>query len=264
MEQAKQFHEKDLERLQKFCLMDDDFMSKCFENNLECTELVVHIVLNRDDLKIQQVHTQHQIKNLQGRSIVLDIYAVDQNGKRYNIEIQRADRGAGAKRARYNSSLMDANITSPGDHYENLAETYVIFITEKDVLGKKEALYHIDRVIQETGEFFGDEAHILYVNGEYQEDTPLGILMRDFHCTDPKVMRYRPLAERARYVKETEKGVATMCKMMEDMRKEADLEARKSVALDMIRDGKLPLEEIAKYFKLSLEEVEELAKRENA
>ena len=130
MEQAKQFHEKDLERLQKFCLMDDDFMSKCFEDNLECTELVVHIVLNRDDLKIQQVHTQHQIKNLQGRSIVLDIYAVDQNGKRYNIEIQRADRGVGAKRARYNSSLMDANITSPGDHYENLAETYVIFITE--------------------------------------------------------------------------------------------------------------------------------------
>ena len=82
---------------------------------------------------------------------------------------------------------MDANITSPGDYYENLAETYVIFITEKDVLGNKEALYHIDRVIQETGEFFGDEAHILYVNGEYQEDTPLGILMRDFHCTDPKI-----------------------------------------------------------------------------
>ena len=264
MEQAKQFHKEDLERLQRFCLMDDDFMSKCFEDNLECTELVVHIVLNRDDLKIQQVHTQHQIKNLQGRSIVLDIYAVDQNGKRYNIEIQRADRGAGAKRARYNSSLMDANITSPGDHYENLAETYVIFITEKDVLGKKEALYHIDRVIQETGELFGDEAHILYVNGEYQENTPLGNLMRDFHCTDPKKMQYRPLAERARYFKENEKGVATMCKMMEDMRKEADLEARKSVALDMIRDGKLPLEEIAKYFKLSLEEVEELAKRENA
>ena len=264
MEQAKQFHEKDLERLQRFCLMDDDFMSKCFEDNLECTELVVHIVLNRDDLKIQQVHTQHQIKNLQGRSIVLDIYAVDQNGKRYNIEIQRADRGVGAKRARYNSSLMDANITSPGDHYENLAETYVIFITEKDVLGKKEALYHIDRVIQETGEFFGDEAHILYVNGEYQEDTPLGILMRDFHCTDPKDMRYRPLADRARYFKETEKGVATMCKMMEDMREEADLEARKSMVQNMLRDGKLSLEDIAKYSQLSLEEVEELAKRENA
>lgn len=43
MEQAKQFHEKDLERLRKFRLMDDDFMSKCFENHVECTELVVHM-----------------------------------------------------------------------------------------------------------------------------------------------------------------------------------------------------------------------------
>lgn len=54
-----------------------------------------------------------------------------------------------------------------------------------------------------------------------------------------------------------------MCKMMEDMREEAakkaDLEARKSVALDMIRDGKLPLEDIAKYSKLSLDKVKELA-----
>ena len=89
MEQAKQFHKEDLERLQRFCLMDDDFMSKCFEDNFECTELVVQIVLNRDDLKIQQVHTQHQIKNLQGRSIVLDIYAVDQNGKWMPISHRR-------------------------------------------------------------------------------------------------------------------------------------------------------------------------------
>ncbi len=58
-----------------------------------------------------------------------------------------------------------------------------------------------------------------------------------------------------------------MCKMMEDMREEAakkaDLEARKSVALDMIRDGKLPLEDIAKYSKLSLDKVKELADQDN-
>ena len=267
MEQAKQFHEKDLERLRKFRLMDDDFMSKCFENHVECTELVVHIVLNRNDLKIKQVHTQHQIKNLQGRSITMDIYATDEHGKQYNIEIQRVDRGAGAKRARYNSSLMDANITSPGDHYEELAETYVIFITENDVLGHNQGVYHIDRMIQETAEPFGDEAHILYVNGAYQADTPLGLLIRDFHCTNPDEMNYRLLADRARYFKEDEKGVATMCKMMEDMRKEAakeaDLEARISMAQNMLRDGKLSLEDIAKYSQLSLEEVKELALRKN-
>ena len=33
-------------------------------------------------------------------------------------------------------------------------------------------IYHIDRVIKETGENFGDEAHILYVNGEYRDESP--------------------------------------------------------------------------------------------
>ena len=75
-------------------------MSKCFEENIECTELVLQIVLGRDDLKVEKVAIQHQLKNLQGRSVIFDIYATDHAGKRYNVEIQRADRGAGAKRAK--------------------------------------------------------------------------------------------------------------------------------------------------------------------
>ena len=52
----------------------------------------------------------------------------------YNVEVQRSDSGAVAKRARYNSSLLDANLTRKGDAYDALNETYVIFITENDVL----------------------------------------------------------------------------------------------------------------------------------
>ena len=168
----EKFRPEDLQRIRGFRLMDDDFMSKCFEENIECTELVLQIVLGRDDLKVEKVAIQHQLKNLQGRSIIFDIYATDHAGKRYNVEIQRADRGAGAKRARYHSSLIDANVTEPGEKLENLVETYVIFITEHDVLGKGKPIYHIDRVIKETGENFGDEAHILYVNGEYRDESP--------------------------------------------------------------------------------------------
>ena len=75
----------------------------------------------------------------------LDIYATDSENKKYNIEIQRADKGAGAKRARYNSSLIDSNILPTGFEVENLAETYVIFITENDVIGKNKPIYHIER-----------------------------------------------------------------------------------------------------------------------
>ena len=254
------FKKEDLERLRKFRLMDDDFMSKCFEDNIECTELVVQIVLNRDDLKIEQVHTQHQIKNLQGRSIILDIYAVDKQGKRYNIEIQRADRGAVPKRARYHSSVIDSNTINAKQDYDKLPETYVIFITENDVLKKNLPIYHIDRVIQETGEYFGDEAHIIYVNGAYQDDTPLGILMKDFSCTNPEDMHYKALYERAKHFKETKEGVATMCKMMEDMRNETAKEAVKETASKLLLLEKLSCEKVSEYTNLPLEEVKKLAK----
>lgn len=255
-----QFQKEDLERLRKFRLMDDDFMSKCFEDNIECTELVVQIVLNRDDLKIEQVHTQHQIKNLQGRSVILDIYAVDKSGKRYNIEIQRADRGAAAKRARYHSSVMDANMIASTQEYDKLPETYVIFITENDVLKKNLPIYHIDRVIQETDEYFGDESHIIYVNGAYRDNTPLGILMKDFSCSKPADMHYKLLYERTKYFKETEEGVAAMCKMMEDMRNEAAKEAAIKTASKLLQYEKLSCEKVAEYTNLPLEDVKKLAK----
>lgn len=255
---------EDLQRLRGFRLMDDDFMSKCFEENIECTELVLQIVLGRDDLKVEKVAIQHQLKNLQGRSIIFDIYATDHAGKRYNVEIQRADRGAGAKRARYHSSLIDANVTEPGEKLENLVETYVIFITERDVLGKGKPIYHIDRVIKETGENFGDEAHILYVNGEYRDESPIGILMHDFSCTDAKDMKYRALAERVRYFKEDEKGVAAMCKAMEDMRNEAKLEERKEIACSLLADGELSYEKIAKHTGFTVEEIQKLAAQKGA
>ena len=66
--------------------------------------------------------------------------------------MQRTDRGAGARCVRYNSSLIDANTILPGDDMKELPETYVIFITENDVLGKGKPIYHINCVIEEIGE----------------------------------------------------------------------------------------------------------------
>ena len=56
-------------------------------------------MIKRSDLKVAQVHVQHEMKNLQGRSARLDILAVDEENRVYNIEIQRDDRGASVKRA---------------------------------------------------------------------------------------------------------------------------------------------------------------------
>ncbi len=260
-------HAEDLQRLRNFRLLDDDFMSKVFEDTA-CTELLLQIILDRSDLKVQSVHSQHEIKNLQGRSIRLDILATNAAGQVCNIEIQRSDKGAGVKRARYNGSLMDANLTAPGDAYEDLAEVYVIFITEHDVLGGGLPIYHIDRVIRETGQPFGDESHIIYVNAQITNETALGRLMHDFRCTDPQEMYYGILANRVHYFKADEKGVSIMCKAMEDMRSETARETAHAKAVAVARNllaiGKLTYEEIAQSVDLTVDEVKALDSQKTA
>lgn len=231
-------NEKYLKIIRGFRLLDDDFMSKVFEDKA-CANLLLQIILERDDLTVQEVHGQHDIKNLQGRSIRLDILAVDETGRTYNVEIQRRDEGADAHRARYNSSLLDANLTNPGDRYDALGETYVIFITERDVLHEGLPIYHIDRYVRETGKPFEDGSHILYVNAQCRSDTPLGKLMHDFHCTDARDMNYPVLAERVHYFKDNVKGATNMCRAVETLvkenRMEAHQEGRVEERLDAIR-----------------------------
>lgn len=257
----KDKHKEDLQRIRNFRLLDDDFMGKVFEDKA-CAEFLLQIILNRNDLSVRSVHGQHDIKNLQGRSIRLDILAVDINDRVYNIEIQRSDKGAGVKRARYNSSLLDANITEPGDKYQNLCETYVIFITENDIMKVGLPIYHIDRMVKETNELFGDESHIIYVNSQIKDETSLGKLMYDFSCTDANDMNYKILADRVRYFKEDEKGVATMCKAMEEMRNETAHEKAIQIAKRMLESGKLSYEEVAEIAELTVEEVKALVDKE--
>lgn len=255
----KRKHQEDLHRIRNFRLMDDDFMSKVFEDP-SCAQLLLQIVLERQDLRVQNVQSQYELKNLQGRSVRLDILAVDQANRAYNIEVQRSDSGAAVKRARYNSSLLDANLTMKGDSYEQLNETYVIFITEHDVLGDGLPIYHIDRIIRESGKVFGDETHIIYVNAQIQNETALGHLMHDFVCSSAEKMYYATLAERVRYFKEEQKGVVTMCKALEEMRKNERIE----VAQRLLENGKLSYEDIAMATDLTLEEVKALDQQKSA
>lgn len=247
-----------IQKIKSFRLLDDDFMSKVFEDDIECTELLLHIIMDKPNLKVQEVRTQYSIKNLLGRSVRLDIHAIDNAEKKYNIEIQRSDKGAGAKRARYNSSVIDANSLRTGASFDELPETYVIFITESDVMGGNEPLYHVDRIVKETGKLFDDEAHIIYVNGAYRDESPLGLLMHDFACTNPADMHYKILADKTRYFKENEKGVAAMCKVVEDLCNDAKLEEKKESAIRLLKQGKLSYEEIAEGLGLDLEVVETL------
>lgn len=259
-------HIQDMERIKEMRLIDDIFMSKVFEDRA-CAEVLLRAILKKNDLKVKNVNVQYDIKNLQGRSVRLDILAEDEIGKIYDIEVQRSNTGADAKRARYNSSLLDANITEPGDTYKKLAETYVIFITESDIFKAGKAVYHIDRVIRETKKIFEDEAHIIYVNSQKQNNTTLGRIMHDFYCKDAKDVKNKTLKNRIKFFKEDKEGVTIMANTIDKFRLECEIAGMKKQSIEtarkMIKAGRFSNAEIADFANLTEVDVESLKEDKN-
>ena len=251
-----------LKAIAELSLLDDNLMTLVFDRNIEATELLLNVILQRNDLKVLEVVGQREYKNPMsgGRSITIDIYAVDGNGKVYDVEVQHAPEGADPHRARFHSSMVDTKMLKAGQKFKEIHDSYVIFITASDVMGAGRALYHVNRVIEETGTYFGDGSHIIYVNGSYKDDNdPVGRLMHDFRCLSSADMFYPVLARAVEYFKETEGGREVVCQIFEDLAEKLVIEEKKESARRMIASGKLTEEEIAEYAGLPVEEVRELA-----
>lgn len=210
-------------KLQSLTLLDDTFMRVVFKN-VECTQYLIRTILNKKDLKITKLQVQDTKDNVLTKSIILDVFAIDDNGDIYNIEVQRENKGASPRRARYNSSMIDTHILEKGSDVNTLPNTYVIFITENDVLGKDFKLYTIKRTIQENGELFDDGATILYLNTSKVDDSELGRLSHDLKCNNSKDMYSSILRDEVKKYKEDETEVRHMCRVMEEIKYDGYME----------------------------------------
>lgn len=249
---------EELEAIEKLCLLDDNLMTVVFDRNIEATEFLLNIILQREDLKVLEVVSQREYKNPMtgGRSIILDIYAKDSLGKIYDIEVQRAALGADVHRARFHSSMIDTKMLKAQQDFKDIHDSYVIFITASDVMGAGLPLYHVNRMVEETGTYFGDGSHIIYVNGSYKNDNdPIGKLMHDFRCVSSIDMFYPILAEQVKYFKETEGGLEIMCQVFEDLaEKRAEtrvLDERVSLVKNLMETMKWTAEQAMEAMKIS-------------
>ena len=156
----------------------------------------------------------------------------------------------------FHSSMLDRTLLDKGKDFEDLVDTYVIFITEHVRFGAGLPLYHVERRIAELDDaLFGDGAHIVYVNGQFRDlNHPVGRLMHDMNCTNAADILNPLLAQEVRYLKETEGGRTQMCRAFEEIAfesaKEATHKANVAVAQKMLADGGLTLEQIAKFSSL--------------
>lgn len=108
------------------------------------------------------------------KGIRLDIFAKDENGVAYDIEMQVVS-DATALRARYYHSHMDMEMLDTGTNYQALPEAYVIFICDYDPIGCRKYIYTIESKCRELPELeYNDGIHtiLLSTHGENEADVP--------------------------------------------------------------------------------------------
>ena len=265
-----------LKRIRAMRLFDDEFMSLVFNGDIEATQLLIRILLNRNDLVVTKSITQIQKTNLFGKSVKLDVVAEDIFKTEYNIEIQRAGSGAGARRIRYHQAMLDSHTLNKGGKFTDFPNLFIIFILEQDYFGKGNPVYRVIKTLDIKDEYgnyllFDDDCNIMYVNGEYRGDNPLGKLMHDFSTTNADEMYFKELADKMRFFKQDEEGVQMASRIIEEYGDERAAEALKQGiqqglqqkaeenAIKMLQDN-LSTDKTAQYSGLPLEKILELQK----
>ncbi|MBR0150608.1 MAG: hypothetical protein IJP89_04525 [Synergistaceae bacterium] len=248
------------DKIQRLRLIDDVFMSEAFKD-IPCVELMLKVILGRDDVHVLSVKTQKILQGW-GRTLRLDVWGNAELGT-FNTEFQRSNDGADIRRARLHSSTLDYFSLDAGQKFRDIPDSYVIFITEHDFLKGNKPLYTIERCIMETGEKFNDGSHIIYVNGSCRDGkTALGRLMQDLFEPDPSKMNYSVLAERSRYLKEGD-GIEIMSETIRELFKDeiaaGRAEKEGSFITNLLKLGRLAFSEIAQCAGVPLSRVQDIA-----
>ena len=253
---------RQLKKIAQMRIFDDTLMSAVFDDQTEETAYLINTVLGRDDIIVDSAKTQFFIANVYGHTVHLDVLAHDVSGTAYHAEVQREMAQSSVQRARFDAAMVDTTLLKRGEDYETLPDRYTIFITEKDKFEAGLPVYEAEnKITQLDNRPLGDGGHIVYVNGEYQDTTtPIGQLMHDFMCVDPKDIINPLLRERVNMLKNTERGNDKVCKLMDEFVTEEIMEEKMDLARDEIARGELTLEQISRVLRLPLDIVKELAK----
>ena len=271
--------DKKFEKYAKLLNPIDDLMFCKMAEHKEFCEEILRVILDDDGLTVVEAIPQWQGKNLSGRSVVLDAKCVTGDGRQINIEVQKADDDNHLKRARYNAAVLTTNVSQTGKRFEFIPDVCIVFISKFDIFDSGLPLYHIDKVVRETGQVIEDGLTEIFVNTVNYDGSKPSRLMKLFTENDAYSNDEFPVtSELKSRLKSSEGGSRAMNEILEklisDEKRESEKRGReegimlgkeegmmlgkeegaKMIAKTMIEEG-LPTELIMRYTGLSEEAV---------
>lgn len=257
--------------VKRFNVFDDAFFEMVAKDK-DAVEDILRIIFHDPELEIIELIPQSSVKNLYGRSVRLDALCKIGHDRYVNVEIQKSDRDNHLKRARYNASCVTANASDPGSDFKNVKDVYIVYISQFDVFQKGRRLYHVGKAILDFAdvEAVDDGEKFIYVNGGSDvsadaEDEDVAELMEFFKNSNGMNEKFMNLSERVDELKNEEREVLAMCKLVEEYAAEYTaerVEAREvEFALDLLAENVFSVDKIASITRLSVEEINDLAKK---
>lgn len=206
--------------------IDDALFMVMAEEKSFCQE-ILRIILSDNALVVVRHISQKPLKNLQGRSCVLDLECILGSGKRVGVEVQKVDNDDHQRRIRYDGALLTTNIVEPGSKFQEVPDVIMVFISEFDIFAGGYPLYHVDRVIRELNRRTDNGFQEIYVNATVDDDSDVARLMKVFNDDEAYDDEKFPATSGCkRRFKTTEEGVSRMCGIIEKYRNEGRAEGR--------------------------------------
>ena len=199
----------------------DDLMFRVMARDKAFCGELLGVLLEDKGLTVVKSTPQSHVTNTRGRSAVLDALCELSDGRFVDVEVQRADDDDLQRRVRYYASLVTADRTRPGGRFADVPDVCVALVCEFDPLGEGRSLYHVDRVVRESGRTLEDGLSEVYVNALARDGTDVSALMRVFTEAEAYDEERFPETSRVkRRLRETEEGRKDMGSVIEEIREE--------------------------------------------
>ena len=224
----------------------DAFMFAAVMSDPEICRRVLELALG---IPISEVHIQTE-KTMSYHSeyhgVRLDVYAADVNRTRFNVEMQVTLQKFLSKRSRYYHDQIDMDALLTGNSYEDLPDTYVIFICDFDPFGDGLYRYSTGTYCEETGNRINDGVKTIYLNahGKNRKDIPEELLefldyvkntgrRKEISTTDPFV---RHLQNTIDTIKQ-DRSMEERYMLLEEMMRKEKQEGRQEMAVQFLIDS---------------------------
>ncbi|UTD05033.1 Rpn family recombination-promoting nuclease/putative transposase [Treponema denticola] len=161
-----------LKKFEDLTLQDDFMFCKVMQNPDLCKKLI-EMILTDTIGKIAYISIQHNINTYeQAKSVRFDVLVQTENGKFYDVEMQVSNEKNISKRMRFYQAAIDISFLDKGNFYNDLNESFIIFICLFDVLGKNRSIYTFENIcLEDKNISLQDGTKKVIINAEAFKDT---------------------------------------------------------------------------------------------